>query len=155
MQQPPFVPACAPTAPPVLSPLPSFDPLTWALHHSWAHPTSFASFLSCPLLHRDFSRFLEAVQGSKAASNAGGGTNMAALELVAMDMKAQGMYVCRTLSFAGGWGGKQGRHKAAQESASATCHIRRSCMAGQAASFSASPPLTCWLAGTACCRRGV
>jgi hypothetical protein len=31
---------------------------------------------------------------------------MAALELVAMDMKAQGMYVCRTLSFAGeavGW----------------------------------------------------
>ena len=31
------------------------------------------------------------------------GGNMAALELVAMDMKAQGMYVCRTLSFAGGW----------------------------------------------------
>lgn len=31
-----------------------------------------------------------------------GGGNMAALELVAMDMKAQGMYLCRTLSFAGG-----------------------------------------------------
>ncbi|GAB4817769.1 hypothetical protein N2152v2_004815 [Parachlorella kessleri] len=44
---------------------------------------------------RDFGRFLEAVQGK------GGGTNMAALELVAMDMKAQGMYACRTLSFAG------------------------------------------------------
>ena len=39
------------------------------------------------------------------------GGNMAALELVAMDMKAQGMYVCRTLSFAGGWvgGGVCGR----------------------------------------------
>lgn len=44
---------------------------------------------------RDFSRFLEVV-GSKA-----GGGSMAALELVAMDMKAQGMYVCRTLSFHG------------------------------------------------------
>lgn len=44
---------------------------------------------------RDFSRFLEAV-----SSKAGGGS-MAALELVAMDMKAQGMYVCRTLSFHG------------------------------------------------------
>lgn len=30
-----------------------------------------------------------------------GSRGMAALELVAMDMKAQGMYVCRTLSFAG------------------------------------------------------
>ena len=36
--------------------------------------------------------FLEAV----------GGRGMGALELVAMDMKARGMYVCRTLSFAGG-----------------------------------------------------
>jgi hypothetical protein len=44
---------------------------------------------------RDFSKFLEVV-GSKA-----GGGSMAALELVAMDMKAQGMYVCRTLSFHG------------------------------------------------------
>ncbi len=35
--------------------------------------------------------FLEAV----------GGRGMGALELVAMDMKARGMYVCRTLSFAG------------------------------------------------------
>jgi hypothetical protein len=33
--------------------------------------------------------------------NSTGGGTMAALELVAMDMKAQGMYVCRTLSFAG------------------------------------------------------
>ena len=41
----------------------------------------------------DFSRFLEAVGK--------GGSNMAALELVAMDMKAQGMYVSRTLSFHG------------------------------------------------------
>ena len=30
-----------------------------------------------------------------------GAAQVAALELVAMDMKAQGMYVCRTLSFAG------------------------------------------------------
>jgi hypothetical protein len=37
-----------------------------------------------------------------------GGTNMAALELVAMDMKAQGMYVCRTLSFAGACGAARG-----------------------------------------------
>jgi hypothetical protein len=44
---------------------------------------------------RDFSRFLDAVGGKSS----GGG--MASLELVAMDMKAQGMYVCRTLSFAG------------------------------------------------------
>lgn len=39
-----------------------------------------------------------------AQGKAGGGgssANVAALELVAMDMKAQGMYVCRTLSFAG------------------------------------------------------
>lgn len=43
---------------------------------------------------KDFSRFLEAVQTK-------GSGNMAALELVAMDMKAQGMYVCRTLSFHG------------------------------------------------------
>ena len=35
--------------------------------------------------------FLEAV----------GGRGMGALELVAMDMKARGMYVCRTLSFSG------------------------------------------------------
>lgn len=35
-------------------------------------------------------------QGGKG--NAG---NVGALELVAMDMKAQGMFVCRTLSFAG------------------------------------------------------
>ena len=35
--------------------------------------------------------FLEAV----------GGRGMGALELIAMDMKARGMYVCRTLSFAG------------------------------------------------------
>ena len=35
--------------------------------------------------------FLEAV----------GGRGKGALELVAMDMKARGMYVCRTLSFAG------------------------------------------------------
>ena len=35
--------------------------------------------------------FLEAV----------GGRGMGALELVAMDMKARGMYLCRTLSFAG------------------------------------------------------
>eukprot|EP00887_Chlorella_sp_A99_P005244 scaffold1.g5244.t1 len=48
---------------------------------------------------RDFPAFLEAVQGSKLT--AGAGPNIAALELVAMDMKAQGMYVCRTLSFAG------------------------------------------------------
>lgn len=45
----------------------------------------------------NFSRFLDAIQG-KGGAAAG---NMAALELVAMDMKAQGMYVCRTLSFAG------------------------------------------------------
>jgi hypothetical protein len=32
--------------------------------------------------------------------------SMAALELVAMDMKAQGMYVCRTLSFAGASGNR-------------------------------------------------
>ena len=38
-----------------------------------------------------FSQFLEAV----------GGRGVGALELVAMDMKARGMYVCRTLSFAG------------------------------------------------------
>ncbi len=36
-------------------------------------------------------------------SGANSGSSMAALELVAMDMKAQGMFVCRTLSFAGGW----------------------------------------------------
>lgn len=36
-----------------------------------------------------------------AQGKGGGGANVAALELVAMDMKAQGMYVCRTLSFAG------------------------------------------------------
>jgi len=41
----------------------------------------------------------------KLLQGKGGGSNMAALELVAMDMKAQGMYVCRTLSFAGGWRG--------------------------------------------------
>ncbi|KAL0035121.1 hypothetical protein WJX79_001613 [Trebouxia sp. C0005] len=39
----------------------------------------------------NFQSFLEAV----------GGRGMGALELVAMDMKARGMYVCRTLSFAG------------------------------------------------------
>ncbi|KAL4432432.1 hypothetical protein ABPG77_001731 [Micractinium sp. CCAP 211/92] len=47
---------------------------------------------------KDFPRFLEVVQGKSGAAS---GANMAALELVAMDMKAQGMYVCRTLSFAG------------------------------------------------------
>lgn len=30
-----------------------------------------------------------------------GGRGMGALELVAMDMKARGMYLCRTLSFSG------------------------------------------------------
>ncbi|KAL3149047.1 hypothetical protein ABBQ32_001892 [Trebouxia sp. C0010 RCD-2024] len=39
----------------------------------------------------NFQSFLEAV----------GGRGMGALELVAMDMKARGMYVCRTLSFSG------------------------------------------------------
>lgn len=41
--------------------------------------------------------------GTRALQGKGGsgGGSMAALELVAMDMKAQGMYVCRTLSFAG------------------------------------------------------
>ena len=38
-----------------------------------------------------FSDFLEAV----------GGRGVGALELVAMDMKARGMFVCRTLSFKG------------------------------------------------------
>lgn len=46
----------------------------------------------------DFGRFLDAVQTKSGGSGAG---SMAALELVAMDMKAAGMYVCRTLSFAG------------------------------------------------------
>ena len=41
---------------------------------------------------RQFSDFLEAV----------GSRGVGALELVAMDMKARGMYVCRTLSFEGG-----------------------------------------------------
>ena len=51
---------------------------------------------------QDFGRFLKEVTGSK-------GAGMAVLELVAMEMKAQGMYVCRTLSFTGragsGWAG--------------------------------------------------
>jgi hypothetical protein len=38
-----------------------------------------------------FSDFLDAVASK----------GVGALELVAMDMKARGMYVCRTLSFAG------------------------------------------------------
>ncbi|EFN59033.1 hypothetical protein CHLNCDRAFT_137726 [Chlorella variabilis] len=52
---------------------------------------------------RDFPRFLDAVQVRVRLRGKGGsgGGSMAALELVAMDMKAQGMYVCRTLSFAG------------------------------------------------------
>lgn len=45
----------------------------------------------------DFPKFLEAVAGKHGTASGG---NMAGLELVAMDMKAQGMYVCRTLSFA-------------------------------------------------------
>ncbi|PRW58205.1 strawberry notch-like [Chlorella sorokiniana] len=48
---------------------------------------------------KDFSAFLEAVQPK--GSGGSSGSSMAALELVAMDMKAQGMFVCRTLSFAG------------------------------------------------------
>lgn len=40
-----------------------------------------------------FPDFLEAV----------GGRGVGALELVAMDMKARGMFVCRTLSFKGAW----------------------------------------------------
>ena len=52
---------------------------------------------------------LQLAQGKASAS---AGSSVAALELVAMDMKAQGMFVCRTLSFAGargltlqrGWG---------------------------------------------------
>ncbi|KAL6767860.1 hypothetical protein ACKKBF_B36890 [Auxenochlorella protothecoides x Auxenochlorella symbiontica] len=43
-----------------------------------------------------FAKFLEAVQGKGTQA-----ANMATLELVAMDMKAQGMYVSRTLSYAG------------------------------------------------------
>lgn len=49
-----------------------------------------------------FTQFLDAMQGrsnqtlSKSNSN-----SVAKLELLAMDMKAQGMYVCRTLSFIG------------------------------------------------------
>ena len=39
-----------------------------------------------------FQDFLDAV----------GGRGVGALELVAMDMKARGMFVCRTLSFQGG-----------------------------------------------------
>jgi hypothetical protein len=40
---------------------------------------------------RSFTDFLDAV----------GGRGVGALELVAMDMKARGMFVCRTLSFQG------------------------------------------------------
>jgi hypothetical protein len=59
----------------------------------------------------DFLKFMEAIQGKSSAvsrsrsASAGGGMadqgNAPALELVAMDMKAQGMFLCRTLSFAG------------------------------------------------------
>jgi hypothetical protein len=59
----------------------------------------------------DFLKFMEAIQGkssamSRSRSASAGGLmadqgNAPALELVAMDMKAQGMFLCRTLSFAG------------------------------------------------------
>lgn len=59
----------------------------------------------------DFLKFMEAIQGKSSAMSrsrsvsAGGGMadqgSAPALELVAMDMKAQGMFLCRTLSFAG------------------------------------------------------
>ena len=51
----------------------------------------------CPALMRT----LPALQPKGSGSSSG--SSMAALELVAMDMKAQGMFVCRTLSFAGGY----------------------------------------------------
>jgi P-loop containing NTP hydrolase pore-1 len=41
----------------------------------------------------DFASFLQAISQR----------GVAALELVAMDLKAQGVYVARTLSFAGAW----------------------------------------------------
>jgi len=47
----------------------------------------------------DFPKFLDAIQGKGGGQTATNNT-MAALELVAMDMKSQGVYVCRTLSFA-------------------------------------------------------
>lgn len=46
-----------------------------------------------------FTGFLEAIQGKGGLRS--GASSIAALELVAMDMKSQGMYVCRTLSFSG------------------------------------------------------
>ena len=48
-----------------------------------------------------FKAFLEAVQGYDSEKRGGSTSKIVTLEMVAMDMKAQGVYVCRTLSFNG------------------------------------------------------